>query len=213
MNIPTAARKRSIENFSAIKNRKVAHSLLRSIQDLASRGNELAVRGLPNLKLNPTLDDVNCPILESTFSYWLSIRSGEEPPSVRHIDPSQLRAALGWFALVDIIDGGDDFIYRLFGSEIAWRFELDLTGQRVSTFPQPFGQFVLASYRACVAARGPLLAQCAFNDPLADQIRCLLLPWSNDSGAIVRLMAVVSVRDRRVDVPRPSQSRLISPGN
>lgn len=182
------------------------------MQDLASQGNELPVRGLPILKLNPILDDVNCPILASTFNYWLENRQGEEPPSIRHIDPTRLKAALGWFALVDLIDGGDDFIYRLFGSEIAWRFDLDLTGQRVSTFPPPFGPFLLASYRACIAARGPLLAQCAFNDPLADQIRCLLLPWTDDSGTIVRLMAVVSVRDRRADAATPSQSRLIRVG-
>jgi len=197
MIIPSTARPRNIENFRAIKSRGVARSLLKSMQDLIAHNTALAVRGLPVLKLNPTIHDVDCPILSAAFHHWLDNRCGGEPPTVKHIDPHRLRPALGWFVLVDLVDGGDDFSYRLFGSEIAWRFDIDLTGQRVSSSPAPLGPFLVAAYRACVAARGPLLAQCAFSDPAAGHVRCLLLPWTDDAGAVIRIMAVVSLRDQR----------------
>jgi hypothetical protein len=209
MIIPTAARPRNIENFSAIKNPGIAKSLLKSMEDLISQNGALAMRGLPFLKLNPTRDDVDCPILAAAFDHWLSSRQGDSPPTVRHIDPHQLRPALGWFVLVDLIDDGDDFVYRLFGSEIAWRFDLDLTGQRVSKTPAPLGPFLVATYRACVAARGPLLAECAFAQPIAGNARSLLLPWTDDGGEVVRVMAVASLRERRAPTAAVPPSALV----
>lgn len=179
------------------------------MRELITQSVSSEVRGLPVLKFNPSLDDVDCPVLSATFRYWLNSRHSDQPPTVEHIDPHRLRPALGWFVLADLVDGGDDFVYRLFGSEIAWRFDLDLTGKRVSSSPAPLGPFLVATYRACVAARGPLLAHCAFGAPVAGQIRGLLLPWIDEAGAVTRIMAVLSLRDRRSSVAMPPSSALI----
>lgn len=179
------------------------------MQEIAAHGSILSTRGLPVLKFNPEQQDIDCPVLTSPYEHWQASRVGEELPTVDYIQPDALRPALGWFVLVDLIDGGDDLVYRLFGSEIAWRFAVDLTGQRVSDSPAPIGPFLVATFLACVAARGPLLVQCAFHDTVANRIHCLLLPWADASGAVARVMAVVSVRDHEESRPAAPLSTLV----
>lgn len=209
MIIPSAARMRNIENFSAIQNRGVARTLLKSMQEIAAHGSVFSARGLPVLKFNPEQQDIDCRILATPYEHWQASRVGEDLPTVDYIQPDALRPALGWFVLADLVDDGDDLVYRLFGSEIAWRFELDLTGQRVSDTPAPIGPFLAATFLACVAARGPLLAQCAFHDAVANRIHCLLLPWADATGAVTRVMAVVSVRDHEQSRPSAPLSTLV----
>lgn len=209
MILQNAVQSRNIQNFSAINNPTIAKTLLRSMHQLLEQGDQLLMRGLPMLAFDPVERDIDCPILGAAFAYWRASRHGSEPPSVRHIDPQRLRPALGWFVLVDLVDDGDDFVYRLFGSEIAWRFDMDLTGRRVSEAPPPLGPFLVAAYRSCVAARGPLLVQGACGHPGAGSVRALLLPWTDDAGAVIRVMAVASLREQRAPGGPPQAPALV----
>lgn len=204
-------RARDIHDFSSILGKDVAKGLLESMDGLLAEGSRFAIRGQPVVKLDPAENDLDCPILATAYGHWRSSRAGQALPTVDHIDPEQLRPALGWFALVDVIDGGADFVYRLFGSEIAWRFDLDLTGQSVSAMPSPLGAFVTAAYRACTAAKSPLLIICRFGSPGVGTVGALLLPWTDGTGTVTRLMAVTSLRDPRVHpgvVARSTLTRL-----
>jgi hypothetical protein len=65
---------------------------------------------------------------EELYRYWLSKHLGERPPSRAEIDPpADIPRLVANLMILDIIPGG--YRYRLFGSAIAYRFGMDMTGQ------------------------------------------------------------------------------------
>ena len=71
--------------------------------------------------------------------------------------PERFRPWLGNLMILDPVDGGSDFQYRVYGSEIARYAGFDMTGQRVSDFASRTGVFFLGAYAACLASGGPML--------------------------------------------------------
>lgn len=64
--------------------------------------------------------------------YWQS-RRGERPmPDRADIRPSEFARMLPSVAIIEVIDAGRDFRFRLFGSELASWMGCDRTGQRFS---------------------------------------------------------------------------------
>lgn len=73
--------------------------------------------------------------------------------------PEMLRPWLGNLMILDPIEDGRDFRYRLYGSAIANFCDFDMTGRTVSEFVSKTGGFFLDSYRTCLAAMEPVLTQ------------------------------------------------------
>jgi hypothetical protein len=75
------------------------------------------------------------------------------------VDPVLLRPALGYINLLEPVDGGRDFRYRLYGSCIAEVTGDDLTGRRVSDLwaSAHVVDFSVACYRAAMIRGVPLL--------------------------------------------------------
>ncbi|MEZ5666706.1 MAG: PAS domain-containing protein [Alphaproteobacteria bacterium] len=160
--------------------------------------------------MNPVADDLQHAILRCAYTYWQQCGAGDgRPPRTRRLEPELLRPALGWLAVAEVCADTGAPAFRLFGSELAWRLSADLTNRPIEALPAPFGPFLGAIFRACVAARGPLLVHCAFSDPGADQISGLLLPWVDEHGAVVRVLAAVATRDRGMAGRIPPHSSLI----
>src|SRR3546814_12771432 len=63
--------------------------------------------------------------------------------------------------LLDILDGGADFRYRLYGSRIAERTGFDWTGRRLSEMSTNAftGTFYAAVYRAVMRRRAPIMTE------------------------------------------------------
>ena len=63
--------------------------------------------------------------------------------------------------LLDLVEGGRDFRYRLYGSMIASISGFDMTGKLLSEHPaSPYvAEFALASYRAAVQRREPVFRE------------------------------------------------------
>lgn len=80
-------------------------------------------------------------------------------PSRSAASPETLRPWIGNLMIVDPVDAGRDFRYRLYGSAIASHCDFDLTGRLVSSFSSKTGTFFLESYRVCLTARKPVLTQ------------------------------------------------------
>jgi hypothetical protein len=105
---------------------------------------------------------------------------------------------LGRIALLDAVDGGRDFHYRLYGTILARISRFDMTGRLVSQFPASVyaAEFTLAAYRAIVRRRQPLYTERA---PVGAEETAtwqrIVLPLVDDTGAVARLIAAtVAVR-------------------
>jgi len=64
--------------------------------------------------------------------YWRSKRGDRPMPDRSDIVPSEFVRMLPSVAIIEVIDGGRDFRFRLFGSELATWMGCDRTGQRFS---------------------------------------------------------------------------------
>lgn len=112
----------------------------------------------PMLLWQPTLETLPEPLLAFLLEWWLQARDGTAAPPVEVVDPFALRPALGHLSLLDVIDGGADFRYRVHGSLTAARARWEWTGRRVSEIDTPLRFFFLVNYRAVTRRRQPLFS-------------------------------------------------------
>src|SRR3546814_3279971 len=70
----------------------------------------------------------------------------------------QMRPALGHIMLLDVLDGGADYRYRVYGSEIAQRAGFDMTGKCTSELPTGSlaSLFFIAVYQAVLLRPEPV---------------------------------------------------------
>jgi hypothetical protein len=156
----------------------------------------------PRLVWAPTIDDLRPVQLHFLLHHWNALKGTQPYPRGAQIDPLQLQPALGFIALVDVVDRGADFRYRLFGSKIAYVSGFDVTGRLVSQHPaSPYiVEFSLAAYRA-VLRRGEPMATVHSPPPAVSTTvwHRLILPLAGEGGAIERFLVgiVPMARDGR----------------
>ncbi|MBI1777868.1 MAG: PAS domain-containing protein [Proteobacteria bacterium] len=162
-------------------------------EDLLAIGKVFMAAGAdqPEVVWNPAARDLDAPPLSFLLRRWSSLADGGLP-HLRQIDPVELRPALGYIMLLDAIDGGRDFRYRLYGSKIAHISNLDMTGRLLSEHPASayVAEFGIAVYRAALIRRAPVYST---RRPTMAEFTArwqrLALPLVDDSGAVVRILA------------------------
>jgi hypothetical protein len=105
--------------------------------------------------------------------------------------------------LMDTVEGGRDFRYRLFGSIIASHSGFDMTGKLLSEHrSSPYViEFGIAASRAAVQRRKPLYsARSPLGAVQTVSWQRIALPLVDDSRAVVRLLAGTApiARDGRI---------------
>lgn len=141
--------------------------------------------------------------LRALIEYWSTLRQATTIPRAHLIDPLAMRRALGYVMLVDSVDDGQDFRYRLFGSAIAAVSGFDMTGRLLSEHQaSPYiREFSLALYRATMQRREAVFSRYA---PAGTMVTAewhrVALPLADGSDAIIRLLAgtVPLGRDGRI---------------
>jgi hypothetical protein len=93
------------------------------------------------------------PPLAALHRLWESKRAAGAMPSRRDFRVEELGPWLGHLMLVDAIDAGQDFAYRVFGTWIAEFLGHDLTGKRLSTVTPQRQRPVSDEYNTVIAAR------------------------------------------------------------
>ena len=153
-----------------------------------------AERGATGPELAWTPDAASLPSAQLRFllNYWCERAAGRTAPTIHDIDPVDMRPALGFIVLTDVLDEGEDFQFRLYGSIVASVSGFDLTGKRLSEHPAPdyVSSFYLALYRAAYRRGEPVST--SHRPPLAVHTRIwhrLMLPLVDESGAIVRFLS------------------------
>ena len=122
------------------------------------------------------------------YHYWDSKRAGRLMPARGDIDPTEIPTLLPFILLIDVINDGADFRYRLVGTDIVRWVGNDLTG-RTFTEVLPAGNY--ASYiaglvRDAIGQRRPLYSEGGFvvDGRVDRQVRRLVLPLSADGTTV-----------------------------
>ncbi|WP_028794026.1 PAS domain-containing protein [Thalassobaculum salexigens] len=144
----------------------------------------------PLIRLNPTADDVESARLKSLFKYWIHLPRGQRLPLTQAIDAVEIGPALGIVMLLETTDDPYEFIYRLYGSEIATISGLELTGKTTAAISSPeMRTYFRITYAAAVRSGAPLF--CHHRPPPAHGMTCwarLILPCEDGTGRIDRLL-------------------------
>lgn len=161
--------------------------------DGASLREDFAAAGAsgPTIVWRPAVERPAAPQLRFLLRYWLDLAAGRPLPLAREIDAMEMRPALGYIMLMEVVDGGRDFRYRLYGSTIAAVAGFDMTGKLVTSHKASpyFVEFALAVYRAVLARGEPLLTE--HGSPTSVNTHAwhrLVLPLAGADGAISRFL-------------------------
>ena len=145
----------------------------------------------PRILWRPAPEQLTAAPLRFLAEYWQELCSEGRLPHHRQVDPLAMRPALGYIMLVDAVEGGRDFRYRLYGSIIARVSGVDLTGRLLSHHPASIyvTEFGLAAYRAALVLRAPLYTERA--PALAERTMLwqrIALPLVDDAGEVTRFL-------------------------
>lgn len=112
----------------------------------------------PRIVWNPDAAILPTTQLPFVLRHWQDLHSRHGFVAPDHIDPFNLRPALGYILLLDVLDSGADYRYRLYGTEVARIAGFDMTGKRTSqmTTGSLASHFYLALYRAQMVRREPV---------------------------------------------------------
>lgn len=127
------------------------------------------------------------PILGEALRYWQRKRGHRPMPSRRDIDPTEIPRLLAHLQLIEVIDRGARFKYRLVGTAIVDSFGQDYTGRFVDEqFPGARGDFIQKVYRAVCETRRPVFLRNDYKTArdLPIVAMRLFLPLSQDSQQV-----------------------------
>lgn len=159
----------------------------------------------PNLVWTPLIDQIEQGTLKFLLGYWSRLALSGAIPLASQIDPIEMRPALGYVMLLEVVDGGHDFRYRVFGTEIATVSEFDMTGRLLSEHQASayIVEFAIAAYRAAFVRRDPVLTEhWPSRTRHTASWQRLVLPLANSSGAVVRFLAGTVPLDRSRTIVR-----------
>ena len=132
----------------------------------------------------------NAPVLfHSLVQLWDVRRGSRAMPARRDFPVEDLRPWLGRLALIDVVDDGTDFFYRLYGSGLAERYGMDLTGKRLSEISPGIQLEVSSGYYQCFSEARPVFSNLRYADrDVFWEWQRLLLPLSADGTSVTMIM-------------------------
>jgi hypothetical protein len=136
-----------------------------------------------------TAEDVPDARLRALYGYWIAKCAGRPMPLRRDIDVLELAPWLGNLMLIEVLEGGAEFRYRVYGSTLAQYYGRDLTGKTTEGVPEEARKAVRREYRAVLADGRPVVI-------LRDRevrhrtmrVAKLVLPLSSDGAALDLLL-------------------------
>jgi hypothetical protein len=110
-------------------------------------------------------------------------------PSRADLDVLELRQWLGNLHLVEVVEEGRDFFHRVYGTELALAFGVDLTGKGMSAVPDDLRERARREYAQVYRSGSPLVVD---NDPIVrsaiQRVEKIILPLSTDGRSVDRLL-------------------------
>ncbi len=127
--------------------------------------------------------------LLALFRLWTAKRAGRVLPARSDFDHRELLPWFGNLILLDVLDGGADYRYRLFGVTLAQEAGFDMTGKLLSEYPIKANlPHFYAVFATVIRERTPALSE---HDPGVKHIRRrrrLVLPLGRDGATVDMIM-------------------------
>lgn len=95
------------------------------------------------------------PEIAAFRALWDSKRRGGKLPARGDFSVDDLKPFMGRVALLDVVDGGRDFRFRLYGTHIVDEYKNEMTGKLASEFRPDFREPVLRGYKTAYETRRP----------------------------------------------------------
>jgi hypothetical protein len=136
------------------------------------------------------------PILNDALAYWNRKRSGRVMPQRRDIDPTEIPHLLPHLQIIEVIEGGARFRYRLVGTRLVEAFGAEYTGKFTDEILSgDRASMVLRMYRSTCAARRPIYIWSTYSSPrevdlVAERI---FLPLSEDGKEVNMILGAYTV--------------------
>lgn len=141
---------------------------------------------------NPKTEDLVTEPVRFLHKFWHDKKSdGEIGMRSADLDPLDLFPAMGYIMILDVLDGGRDFRYRVYGSKIAEIAKFDSTGLKISeTKAHPLMKaFFSTVYEAVLQRPEPIYTQ---HNPPPNRIIAtwhrIVLPLHDGNGSLDRFL-------------------------
>lgn len=139
---------------------------------------------------------------------WEHKCAGRAMPPRRDFEIDDLRSWLGRLLLLEVVDGGRDFRYRVYGSSLTAYLGAERNGQTVGTLPPEIRDSVMAEYRFVVTTRRPhLVTSNRLVGATERRLTKLILPLSEEGRTVNMLLAGVEADGLRYAPPDRRTSR------
>ncbi len=141
---------------------------------------------MPHVGVQMNPGKLENPTLCFLRNYWEKKRGDRRMPSRADIRPSDLKEHLAWVIMADVLDGGEDFRYRLVGTLVTEYFIAEGTGKKVSELFVNLGPGVINAVLSVMRMAAELHAPVhAFGDADAfaagyEAFDAIFLPLSDD---------------------------------
>lgn len=130
--------------------------------------------------------------------YWEGRRGERDIPDRADIDVLDLKPWLGWLNLLDVIDGAEDFRYRVFGTHHVARLGADVTGKLASESSAAVRANFTRFLGLIVSTRRPVLAQVTQRNLATGHVyewRRLGVPLTRGGSAVDAIMVLAEAGD------------------
>lgn len=134
-------------------------------------------------------------ILGPVLAYWMAKRGGRSMPRKRDIDPIEMPAKiLPNLQVIEVIDGGARFRYRLVGTALVEAYGMDFSGRIADElFPDDRLNFVQGIYRRVTAARTPIFSRNKYHTPRNVDLFSMrvYMPLSDDDASVNHILGAM----------------------
>lgn len=135
------------------------------------------------------------PILGPALSYWMSKRGERSMPRKRDIDPTDIPPKiLPNLQIIEVINGGARFRYRLIGTALVDAYGKDFSGLIVDElFPDGRLDFVQGLYRSVCSSKAPIFSRNKYHTPRNVDLFStrIYMPLSEDDLAVQNILGVM----------------------
>lgn len=148
------------------------------------------------------------PALDFLRDYWEKRRAGRAMPARADMNPTAFKAHLDCTAMIDVLDGGAEFRYRLVGTALTSYFLSDPTGLTLSAaWPgaaDPVAVRVRANLLRIVQLRAPIhvWGMLEWSSARHEPFDALYLPLSDDGENVNMILNLFTFDRARVLLDR-----------
>ena len=163
----------------------------------------------PLIIWSPSKNELPHPAIRAFAAACLSMGDGRQRLKAEQFDVGKLHNLSKWLMIIDVCDGGSDFMYTHYGENIAKFYRTDMTGRRTSQFGGYISAFFSSLYRAAMIRKDWVLSEHEPPDSIFVRRWCrLAIPLTDGLGEVVRF-AVLNIPENELRgaldaVPGPS---------